>query len=87
MPRFVRPAYMTLDADGVATQAGTGPRSREGWLSAVLTVRTPQGDVSAPVKISAGGTLGRVNIEIPAGFRIDTTPTAAGGMFVQLSQD
>lgn len=84
MPRFVRPAYMTLRADGVASDAGTGPRTKDGWLSATLTLRTADGLVSDPVGISAGGLRGVASIDIPASFAVDLETLPSGRTIVTL---
>lgn len=77
MPRFVRPAYMTLAADGVATQSATGPRAKDGYLSAALTLRDTVGAVSEPIRIDAGGRFtdgtGRAEIRIPRGMAVEVT--------------
>ena len=69
MPRFVRPAWLDVTADGPTR--GTGPRSRDGWLLAALTLRTPSAEVSPTVRISAGHEPARAVIEIPDGFTVE----------------
>jgi len=77
MPRFVRPAYMRLSADGVASKPATGPRTRDGWLTASLTLRTATGGVSEDIRLSAGGRYqdgtGRARFDIPQGFAVSVT--------------
>jgi hypothetical protein len=71
MPRFVRPAWIDVSADG-AHFGGTGPRTLRGFLTAMLTLRTTDGTVSPAIEIRAGGSYrdgsGRASIEIPRGF-------------------
>jgi hypothetical protein len=54
MPRFVRPAWIDVSADG-AHFRGTGPRTLRGFLTAMLTLRTTDGTVSPAIEIRAGG--------------------------------
>jgi hypothetical protein len=72
MPRFVRPAWIAVSADGTSTPRGIGPRTIGGWLSASLTLRTADGTVSPAIEIRAGGNYadgtGRASIEILRGF-------------------
>ena len=73
MPRFVRPAWIEVAADG-GTERGTGPRTRDGYLSARLTLRTADATVSDTIRILAGGSFrdgsGRVSIDIPRGMAV-----------------
>lgn len=78
MPRFVRPAYIRIAADGVYSQPSTGPRTRDGYLSASLTLRTADGGVSDDIRIRAGGRFaddtGRARVDIPShGFAVAVT--------------
>ena len=76
MPRFVRPAWIEVAADG-GTERGTGPRSRDGYLSARLTLRTAWAGVSDPIRLAAGGKFadgtGRAELAIPAMFAVQVT--------------
>ena len=73
MPRFVRPSWLEVSADG-GTSRGTGPRSRDGWLAARLTLRTPSGGVSDAISLDAGGkwtdNAGRAALGIPRTFAV-----------------
>jgi hypothetical protein len=67
MARFIRPGYIA-DVDN--------PRERSGWARATVTCRTPAGDISDPVTVSAGGMdrdtgAGRIDVDIPAGFTVE----------------
>lgn len=78
MPRFVRPAWLEVSADGTSTSRGAGPRDRDGYLSAVLTLRTADGAVSEPIRLDAGGRFtdgaGRASLRIPReGFAVSVT--------------
>lgn len=68
MPRFVRPAWLSVEG------RGTGPRDRRGWLSAQLTLRTADGLVSDGIDIQAGGMShdgsAMARIDIPKGFSV-----------------
>lgn len=83
MPRFVRNAYIVGGADGVASRFSTGPRERGGWLSADITLCTPDGAVSDAIEVTAGGSwpsggqpegAAHAYVRIPAGmsFTVDT---------------
>jgi hypothetical protein len=78
MPRFVRPAWMTLEADG--RPVATGPRSLDGWLLANLTVRTLAGDVSESVRITAR--TNRMEVEWPHGWSVLLDRDATGRYFL-----
>jgi len=82
MPRFVRPAWIDVSADGSASSRGTGPRSRDGYLSALLTLRTASGGVSDTIRLDAGGHFadgtGRARLDIPRSFAV--TVTGADGV-------
>lgn len=75
MPRFVRPAWIEVRGDYDSSSRGTGPRTRDGYLSARVTLRTASGDVSDPVTFDAGGQddsgRARMVLDIPRGFVIE----------------
>ena len=78
MPRFVRPAWIDVSADGTATSRGMGPRTADGYLSAALTLRTADGGVSDAIRLQAGGRFtdrtGRARLDIPReGFAVSIT--------------
>lgn len=75
MPRFVRPAWLEANADGRASSVGLGPRSRDGFVSARITLRTAAGDVSDAITLDAGGQddsgRARLSLTIPRGFVVE----------------
>lgn len=78
MPRFVRPAWLDVSADGYSGPTrGMGPRSRDGFLSASLTLRTADGGVSDDIRLLAGGRFadgtGRARVDIPRGMQVTIT--------------
>lgn len=77
MPRFVRPAWIDVSADGSASSRGAGPRTSGGYLSAMLTLRTAAGDVSDAIRLQAGGRFadgaGRARLDIPRSFAVEVT--------------
>lgn len=85
MPRFVRPAWITIRTDG-GTDRETGPRTRDGWTHGSVRLRTPAGTVSERITLAAGGQAddgaGVLMIDIPAGFvgsvvtRVEAVPGA-----------
>lgn len=74
MPRFVRPAWLAVSVDD-RPERGTGPRTRDGFVSARLTLRTAAGIVSEPIRFDAGGIgpdgSARLALTIPAGFAVE----------------
>lgn len=95
MPRFVRNAYIEGSADGIATGFGTGPREKGGWLSARITLRTADANVSEPIAITAGGgwdgyetknRLAHAYIQIPPSMRVFTEPRSDGGIELHIVQ-
>jgi len=74
-PRNVRPAWLITSTSDSYTERGTGPRSRTGYLSGRLTLRTARGNVSPELTFDAGGTndegSARLALTIPAGFAVE----------------
>lgn len=65
MPRFVRPSFLTARADGVRTVVATGPKKRDGQLTATFLVRDggsvlPLLDVDAIASADGASVLYRV---------------------------
>lgn len=89
MPRFVRPAYIRVSADGIYTEPSIGPKSRDGSLRAALTLRQSDGGVSPVLTLRAGGNYsdgtGRASLDIPRGFAV--TMTGADGVETVYSAD
>jgi hypothetical protein len=81
MPRFVRPAFLTVRVPGRQTKT-MSPLSSTGHIDADLTVRTPIGAVSRPINIMAGGYNHHgdvdVTISVPRGFAVTTIETGDG---------
>jgi len=82
MPRFVRPAFLSVRVPGRATKT-MSPITATGYLEADLTLRTPHGVVSRPIVIRAGAynQKGEIDamITIPRGFIVDIEAVGPGG--------
>ena len=50
MPRVVRPSYVEVQVDGLAKDFGSGPRSKDGHISAQFYVRNC-GEVENSIKV------------------------------------
>lgn len=76
MPRFVRPAWIEVYTD-TSPSRGMGPRTRDGYLSASLTLRDTYGSVSDAIRLQAGGHFadgtGRAHIDIPRTLAVEIT--------------
>ena len=81
MPRFVRPAFMDAGASGRYSRVRIGPGTRDGFLSAHVTLRTAaysvgsswSGGFVANVTVTAGSaalTGWKVTLTLPAGTSI-----------------
>lgn len=67
MPRYVRPVWVDVRADGRTSTVGIGPAKRDGKLSANVYIRD-KGSVSPAFSIFAGGlgTGDKAKVEITA---------------------
>lgn len=86
MTRFVRPAWLQVQATGRQSVTALGPSRETGYLRGDLTLRTSGGGVSRSIDIMAGQ-LGQQDVAmaaltIPSGFR--TRVWFGGNMVEQL---